>query len=51
MRDGRLFADYTEKRFDQLLDQVPEFELVGNWLISDLRPGRPEDKWLNILLR
>ena len=51
IRNGRFFADYTEERFDQLLAAKPKLELIQYWKTSDLRPGRSEEKWLNILLR
>ena len=51
IRNGRFFADYTEERFDQLLAAIPKLELIQYWKTSDLRPGRLEEKWLNILLR
>ena len=51
IRNGRFFADYTEERFDQLLAVIPKLELIQYWKTSDLRPGRSEEKWLNILLR
>ena len=51
IRNGRFFADYTEERFDQLLAAIPKLELIQYWKTSDLRPGRSDEKWLNILLR
>ena len=51
IRNGRFFADYTEERFGQLLAAIPKLELIQYWKTSDLRPGRSEEKWLNILLR
>ena len=51
IRNGRFFADYTEERFDQLLAVIPKLELIQYWKTSDLRPGRSEENWLNILLK
>ena len=51
IRNGRFFADYTEERFDQLLSVIPKLELIQYWKTSDLRPGRSEENWLNILLK
>ena len=51
IRKGRFFADYTEERFDQLFAVIPKLELIQYWKTSDLRPGRSDEKWLNILLR
>jgi SAM-dependent methyltransferase len=51
IRNGRFFADYTEERFNQLLAAIPQLELIQYWKTSDLRPGRSDEKWLNILLK
>ena len=51
IRNGRFFADYTEERFDQLLAVIPKLELIQYWKTSDLRPGRSEENWLNVLLK
>lgn len=51
MRGGRLFADYTEESFELILVEVKGLEVVKFWRTSDLRPGRQDEKWLNILLR
>jgi SAM-dependent methyltransferase len=51
MRGDRLFVDYTEQSFDNLLTKVLELELVRYYRTSDARPGRGDEKWLNILLR
>jgi len=51
VRNGRLFVDYTETEFDQVLGDMPTVELVKYWQTNDLRPGRSEEKWLNILVR
>ena len=51
IRNGRFFADYTEERFNQLLAAIPQLELFQYWKTSDLRLGRSDEKWLNILLK
>jgi cyclopropane fatty-acyl-phospholipid synthase-like methyltransferase len=50
-RNGRYFTDMTEERFERLLDEVPGFVIVGESVTSDARPGRSDEKWLNVLLR
>ena len=51
IRGGRLFVDYTEESFDLLLKEIPEVELVRYWVTNDNRPGRSNEKWLNVLLK
>jgi len=47
---GRFFRDYTEDSFDELLKKIPCFRVIKYWITSDLRPGRQDEKWLNILI-
>jgi SAM-dependent methyltransferase len=51
VRSDRFFSDYTETSFDKLLLNIPNIELVKYWKTSDLRSGREDEKWLNVLLR
>lgn len=51
VRNDRYFVDMTEASLNILLDCVTGFELVEQWVSSDVRPGREEEKWLNVLLR
>ena len=41
----------TEETFDALLQKVPELEIEEQWISSDVRLGRGEEKWLNLILR
>ena len=50
-RNGRYFTDMTEETFDELLQKIPELEIEEQWITSDVRPGRGEEKWLNLILR
>lgn len=50
-RNGRCFSDFTEESFAELLASVPELELEELWTTGDVRPGRGEEKWLNLILR
>lgn len=51
MRNGRYFIDMTEERLEKLLEEVEGLELEETWITSDVRPGRGEEKWLNLFLR
>lgn len=50
-RNGRYFTDLTEASFAELIKEVTGFEIVEEWITSDVRPGREEEKWLNVILR
>jgi len=51
MRDGRYFCDFTESSFQEYIVNVEGIELIKQWITSDVRPGRGEEMWLNIILR
>lgn len=50
-RNGRFFTDMTEKTFAELLDGTDGLEVEEQWITSDVRSGRGEEKWLNLILR
>ena len=50
-RNGRYFTDMTEEKMDKLLKDVNSFDILEMWVTSDVRPGRAEEKWLNMILR
>ena len=50
-RNGRYFTDLTEASFAELINKVTGFEIVEEWITSDVRPGREEEKWLNVILK
>lgn len=50
-RNGRFFTDMTEETFAEFLDGIDDLEVEEQWVTSDVRPGRGEEKWLNLILR
>lgn len=50
-RHARLFVDLDEGSFDELIKQHPERVVFRYWKTSDLRSGRENEKWLNLLVR
>lgn len=50
-RNGRFFMDYTEESFDALLKKTVHLKLIQQWVTTDVRPGRENEKWLNVLLK
>ena len=49
-RNGRFFTDLDEEVLARLLKEVGGLEVKELWLTGDVRPGRGEEKWLNVLL-
>lgn len=50
-RNGRYFTDMTEETFAEFLKSIDGLEVEEQWKSSDVRPGREEEKWLNLILR
>jgi len=50
-RHGRLFVDLDEDGCGELIKLHPELAVIRCWKTSDLRPGRENEKWLNLLIR
>ena len=50
-RNGRYFTDMTEETFEDFLKQAHNVKVEEQWTTSDVRPGRSEEKWLNLILR
>ncbi len=51
VRNGRYFTDLTEESLKQILDQVGGLDVIRTGITGDARPGREDEKWLNVLLR
>jgi hypothetical protein len=51
VRGGRLFNDYDEGSFTDLLRSCPVLGTLEVWRTADLRPDRDDVTWLNVLLR
>ena len=51
IRNGRYFTDQTEESLQAILDEVGGLEIIRTGITSDARPGREDEKWLNVLLR
>lgn len=50
-RNGRYFADMDEEKFKHLLACVLQLRIEELWVTGDVRAGRSEEKWLNVILR
>ena len=51
MRNGRYFTDFTEATFREFLANTPGVRIEQAWTTGDVRPGRQNEQWLNLLLR
>lgn len=50
-RNGRFFTDFTSETFDEFIKDIDELQIEECWCTGDVRPGRGEEKWLNLILR
>lgn len=50
-RNGRYFTDFMEDTFREFIKVIPELTVEDQWITLDVRPGRGEEKWLNLILR
>ena len=50
-RNGRYFTDFTIDTFKEFIQDVDNIQIEDYWITGDVRPGRGEEKWLNLILR
>lgn len=50
-RNERYFTDFTEKSFLKFAQNIERLDIVEHWLTGDVRPGRGDERWLNLLLQ
>mgnify|MGYP002855263677 CR=1 FL=1 len=51
MRNGRFFTDFTEGSINAFLSEIEQLVIEKLWITRDARPGRQNEKWLNMILR
>ncbi|MBQ6343076.1 MAG: class I SAM-dependent methyltransferase [Anaerolineaceae bacterium] len=49
-RNDRWFTDFTEEAFAAFLMQFPKLTIEDQWISADVRPGRFNERWLNVIL-
>lgn len=49
-RNGRYFTDFTIDSFADFIQDVKHLKLIECWITGDVRHGRGEEKWLNLIL-
>ena len=50
-RNGRYFTDMNEERLEIVLSDLDHIKIIDVMVTDDVRPGRGQEKWLNVLLR
>lgn len=50
-RNGRYFTDFTIESFTEFIRNITGIQIEDYWITGDARPGRGEQKWLNLILR
>ena len=50
-RNGRHFTDFTLEEFREFIKSIPELSVAEYWVTGDVRPGRGDERWLNIVLQ
>ena len=49
--NGRYFHDYTKKELYGMIEETSGLELIDIWTTQDVRPGKKDRMWLNVLAR
>ena len=50
-RNGRYFTDFTIETFESFIEDIRELAIKEHWITGDVRPGREDEKWLNLILQ
>lgn len=50
-RNGRFFTDFTIETFEDFIEDIRNISIEDYWITGDVRPGREEEQWLNLILR
>ena len=51
IRNGRYFTDFTEDAFADFMADIRDIRLEEQWVSTDIRADRGDEKWLNVILR
>ena len=49
-RSGRYFTNMTEEKMAGLLERISVYDVEEMWVTFDVRPGRGDERWLNMIL-
>jgi len=50
-RTCRYFTDFTLETFQDFMRDIKGLQIEEYWITGDVRPGRGDEKWLNLILR
>ena len=50
-RKGRFFTDFDEEKIQSLMEDIPRLMIIDQTITGDVRPGRSDEKWLNVICR
>ena len=50
-RNGRYFTDFTEDTFRDFVADITGIQIEEVWITGDVRQGRNEERWLNLIIR
>lgn len=50
-RNGRYFTDFTTETFTDFISGINSLTIKEYWITGDVRPGREDEKWLNLILQ
>lgn len=50
-RNGRYFTDFTDETFRIFANDLSGITIIEEWISDDVRPGRGDEKWLNVMIR
>lgn len=51
MRSGRYFTDFTEESLKEFWGSATSMRIFDLWITRDVRPGRKEEQWINLLAK
>ena len=51
LRNERYFTDFTEASFGEYISDITATRIIEEWITSDVRPSRGDEKWLNVILK
>ena len=50
-RNVRYFTDFTIDTFTDFVQGIHNLRIEEHWITGDVRPGRGEEKWLNLIMQ
>ena len=51
VKDGRYFNCHTSETITGLLNSLNEIVIIEKFITSDVREGRSDEKWVNVIVR